>query len=111
MRIVNLLRRLRRAPEASTTPTRARYYHAVAIVPKTSSCEEARSVAGVRYLSREAPPLPLPTCPQPERCRCRFEKFDDRRQDDDRRDIASSGRWYAGEEKRRQPRGRRITDQ
>lgn len=111
MRIVNLLRRLRRAPEASNTPTRARYYHAVAIVPKPSSCEEARAIGGIRYLSREAPPLPLPNCPWPERCRCRFEKFDDRRQDEDRRDIASSGRWYAGEEKRRRPRGRRITDQ
>jgi len=109
MRIVNLLLRLRKAPEASNTPKRARYFHAVAIVPNMSACPDARAIAGIRYLSREAPPLPLPACPWPERCRCRFEKFEDRRQDD-RRDIASSGRWYAGEEKRRMPRGRRITD-
>jgi hypothetical protein len=109
MGIVNLLLRLRKAPPASHSPARARYYHAVAIVPKMSSCPEACAKADVRYLSREAPPLPLPDCPWPERCRCRFEKFDDRRQGD-RRDIASSGRWYAGDEKRRMPRGRRITD-
>jgi hypothetical protein len=108
MGIVKLLRRLRKAP-ASSTPSRARYFHAVAIIAKTSSCEPARAKHGARYLSREAPPLPLPTCPWPEKCPCRFEKFDDRRQDD-RRDIASSGRWYAGDERRRTPRGRRVTD-
>jgi hypothetical protein len=109
VRIVNLLRRLGKAPPASSTPPRARYYHAVAIVPKVSSCPEAKARGGIRYLSREAPVLPLPDCPWPERCHCRFEKFDDRRQDD-RRDIASSGRWFAGEERRRVPRGRRATD-
>jgi hypothetical protein len=109
MRIVNLLRRLRKAPPVNSTLPRARYYHAVAIVPKIASCAQAKARAGVRYLSREAPPLPLPNCPWPERCHCRFDKFEDRRQGD-RRDIASSGRWWAGEERRRVPRGRRLTD-
>jgi hypothetical protein len=109
MRLVNLLRRFRKPPVAGNRPPHARYYHAVAIVPKTSSCAPARAKRGVRYLSREAPPLPLPDCSWPERCRCRFEKFEDRRQDD-RRDIASSARWFAGEERRRLSRGRRITD-
>jgi hypothetical protein len=108
MGIINLLRRMRKAP-ASSTPPRARYFHAVAIMPRMSSCKQAREKSGVRFLSREAPPLPLPGCPWPEKCPCRFEKFPDRRQEE-RRDIASSGRWYPGNDRRRMPRGRRATD-
>lgn len=64
----------------------------------------------MRFLSREAPMLPLPACTMPDSCRCRFRKYNDRRQGD-RRLFGSEPdrRWYAGEERRRLP-GRRATD-
>jgi len=50
------------------------------IVDKTGSCEAARSVAGQRFLTAQAPMLPLGGCDAPE-CRCTYLHFDDRRTD------------------------------
>jgi hypothetical protein len=64
------------------------------------------------FLSSAAPSLPFPECTMPERCKCRFQKRDDRRDgDDDRRLLGSSQRsiWYGGGEKRK-ARGRRSGD-
>jgi hypothetical protein len=62
----------------------------------------------VRFLLDEAPRLPLRECPQQLTCTCCYRKFPDRRTAD-RRDIASSGRWYSGAERRKSD-GRRATD-
>ena len=86
-------------------------FHAVAIVPSSSCCQAARQLVGTRFLSSEAPSLPLPNCGV-DVCRCRYAHHVDRRVDDDRRkrDV-----WTplvaqkAGD--RRESRGRRITDQ
>lgn len=85
-------------------------FHAVSVVPGEVSCAAAKEIAPTRFLSREAPLLPLPACTMPDRCRCRFRKYNDRRQED-RRLFGSEPdtRWYAGEERRRHP-GRRSTD-
>ncbi len=55
-------------------------WHAVSIQGGDGGrCEAARSLAGRRFLSSEAPALPLPDCDRPETCRCRYRKHGDRR--------------------------------
>jgi hypothetical protein len=83
-------------------------YRAVSIVPTQTSCREARQLRHMRFLLNEAPRLPLRECPQQLSCTCSYRKFPDRRIAD-RRDIASSGRWYTGAERRKSD-GRRATD-
>ena len=53
-------------------------FHAVSIAPGPEACEAAQVRAGKRFLSREAPRLPLAECGNPE-CRCRYQHHDDRR--------------------------------
>src|SRR5690606_23095494 len=66
-------------------------YHAVMIVCTDQACEAARSRAGIKYLSAEAPALPLAGCFLAAGvCTCRYEHFEDRREDDDRRSIFGS---------------------
>jgi len=43
-------------------------------------CEASKALAGKRFLSQEAPMLPLSDCTSGE-CRCRYEPFYDRRTD------------------------------
>jgi hypothetical protein len=96
------------ARAAAARPLGAHPYHAVAVMPGVSACAAAKAIKGVRFLSREAPRLPLPDCPCAAVCRCRFAKYPDRRHHE-RRDIGSSHRWYPGADRRRSP-GRRSTD-
>jgi hypothetical protein len=53
-------------------------WHAVAIAPGSRACPAAREMDGHRFLSREAPSLPLKDCDSGV-CTCRYEHFDDRR--------------------------------
>ena len=96
------------ARAAAPRPLGPHPYHAVAVMPGASACAAAKAIKGVRFLSREAPRLPLSDCPCAGTCQCRFAKYPDRRHHD-RRDIGSSHRWYPGSERRRSP-GRRSTD-
>lgn len=86
-------------------------FHAVSIVPGPRACAEAQSLAGQRFLSREAPSLPLKKCGQP-RCECRYEHYDDRRKGNRRaHDLCVSIDGYEGDERRNKAkRGRRQTD-
>jgi hypothetical protein len=102
-------RRQDASPTLANTEAPATDFRAVAIVPVASSCKPAKRLRGKRFLTREAPRIPLSTCPDPANCACRYRKYADRRADD-RRDIVSSGRWYTGVE-RRQSNGRRADDQ
>lgn len=86
-------------------------FHAVAIVPGPQACAEARALVDQRFLSREAPSLPLKNCGTTE-CKCRYAHYDDRRKGNRRAyDLAVSIDGYEGNEQR-QPskRGRRQTD-
>lgn len=84
-------------------------YHAVAIVPGASCCTAARDLRTQRFLSREAPALPLANCTMSP-CRCSYRHFDDRRtkarRSADR--MGQSAPWTGSE--RRAPSGRRQTD-
>jgi len=54
-------------------------WHAVAIRPKGSSCEAVQACRSARYLSKEAPHLPLPECTTSDTCTCVYKHHDDRR--------------------------------
>jgi hypothetical protein len=84
-------------------------WHAVSIVSGTPPCQKARSLARARFLSSQAPPLPLQGC-ELRRCSCRYRHHEDRRRLARRAaDVAASGSYWRGPE-RRGSRGRRIDD-
>jgi hypothetical protein len=84
-------------------------WHAVSIVPGTGACGAARRFKGVRFLSKDAPRLPLPACAAPH-CTCRFKHHDDRRAGPRRRsEQGMISAPYSGSERRRTG-GRRWDD-
>jgi len=60
-------------------PKSDRRWHAVSVKPGPRACTAATSGRERRWLSREAPMLPLPGCTQPDYCRCTYNHHDDRR--------------------------------
>lgn len=58
-------------------------YRCVAIQPGQGACPAARNLAGERFLARAAPRLPLDSCAVAS-CRCRYDHFADRREDERR---------------------------
>jgi hypothetical protein len=90
----------------------AQTYHAVSIAPCGGCCSAARKLEGKRFLSREAPILPLKACDRAT-CQCRYEHHQDRRKSPRRaRDYGVSiAAWDDGPEQRQNgARGRRKTD-
>ena len=53
-------------------------WHAVTIIGPAVVCKAAQACKGKRYLSPEAPRLPLAGC-DAEECNCRYRHFADRR--------------------------------
>lgn len=89
---------------AKTSPFRA-----VSIDPSAKNCCQAvTDQVGTRYLSHEAPHLPLDNCTQPQQCRCRYQHWEDRRHEDRRELVHTMSRlYYSGPERRRQGEDRR----
>jgi hypothetical protein len=86
-------------------------FHAVSIQPGRLCCHEARALQGQRFLSREAPPLPLKNCTC-ESCTCLYQHHDDRRAGPRRaRDmgVAIDG-WIEVDQRVEIGRGRRKID-
>lgn len=55
-------------------------FHAVSIRPNLLyECKSVQKLYGKRFLSAEAPRLPLETCECRNNCRCRFMHYSDRR--------------------------------
>jgi len=78
----------------------AEKYHAVSIAFGKNACELATKLAGKRFLSAEAPLLPL--CVSTS-CQCRYHHYKDRRADD-RRDVykgISATSWAHPERRKR----------
>lgn len=75
---------LRLAPESTAyTERRSGYaaqtpFHAVSIHAEGQCCGAVKAVEAQRFLSEEAPGLPLPLCDQ-EACRCIYQHHRDRR--------------------------------
>ena len=85
-------------------------WHAVSVIADGNACQEAHLLSEVRFLSVEAPRLPLEQCADPAQCRCRYRHHPDRRSGP-RRAVENfrPPRAWRGEDKRVQ-RGRRSTD-
>ncbi|MGH1536491.1 MAG: hypothetical protein ACRBDX_00330 [Gammaproteobacteria bacterium] len=83
-------------------------YHCVELKISYDACEEVLALHGKRFLSAEAPILPLQGCNQ--QCTCKFKHHDDRRQDDRRDAFSSSGIHFSGEKNRRLGGDRRLAN-
>jgi hypothetical protein len=86
-------------------------YHAVTIAVGARCCAAAEGLQDKRFLSREAPKLPLANCDRLN-CECRYAHHDDRRRGPRRaREMGVALDGYEGDEKRNGPkRGRRKKD-
>ena len=70
-------------------------YHCIEVDMPFDACEEALKLHGMRFLSAEAPILPLPGCKQ--HCTCKFKHYNDRRHGDRRDTYSQSGIHFRGE--------------
>jgi hypothetical protein len=84
-------------------------WHAVSVVPSAGACAKARSLSRLRFLSKDAPQLPLQSC-DARSCKCHYRHHEDRRRlrrrASDGVSIGSSRRWSGTE--RRQGADRRA---
>ncbi|EGM71696.1 hypothetical protein [Shewanella sp. HN-41] len=89
-------------------------FHCVSIVNKGHCCEQVNAITGKRFLSKEAPAIPMEECTMPH-CECRYQHFEDRRQSSNERrvDYGVTRELFGvfGEQNRRdRSKGRRTTD-
>jgi hypothetical protein len=68
----------RTAAKPATSKKAMQAFHAVSVLPCPGACGAAREIEGKRFLSRQAPILPLKGCDKAA-CRCRYEHHEDRR--------------------------------
>lgn len=104
------LRRERNSADENDEMTGGRY-HCVAIHPGEGACRTALTLKSQRFLSDEAPLLPLASC-DVARCRCTFEHHKDRRRSNRRNPYTAQSHTFVvqGGVDRRGRRGRRDTD-
>jgi hypothetical protein len=83
-------------------------WHAVTLVAPNGACAAVAAYKGKRFLSADAPRLPLPQC-DAARCNCKYRHYQDRRGGPRRADEkgAPAGR---STQNRRAQRGRRASD-
>jgi hypothetical protein len=94
-----------------TAKKRSTRWHAVTVVLHDTSCAAAALCRNMRFLSHEAPHLPLPECPNSANCRCVYKHFEDRRANPRRTtDLGGALPSETPKTNRRQARGRRAQD-
>jgi hypothetical protein len=72
--------RIERATTRAVTNIRVTNpWHAVAVSSPQACCRASVAARHTRYLSTEAPPLPLAGCTQPKSCVCKYKHYSDRR--------------------------------
>lgn len=84
-------------------------YHAVSIIPGPGACPTARELRNRRFLSQDAPPLPLPMCGR-DSCSCAYKHYEDRRLTRRRRIDRQGTPQSAWQGPERRGAGRRATD-
>jgi hypothetical protein len=82
-------------------------WHAVSIDAKPLSCAAAQAIHKKRFLSKEAPVLPLESCKKGSRCPCTYKHHEDRRGGLRRNEARLSSKPV---NERRLSRGRRQGD-
>ena len=88
-------------------------WHAVSVVGGSGACPAAQVLRDKRFLSNEAPVLPLPECSSPSLCKCVYCHYSDRRAILRREtDRGRFPRPRLGKERREGPQahGRRAND-
>jgi hypothetical protein len=78
---------------------KSKSYHCVSIRPGRDACGAAKQVIGKRFLSREAPLLPLPNCTAMP-CRCHYVHHEDRREGSGDQRAPFKSRYANGSERR-----------
>lgn len=91
------------------TKSTDRRWHAVSVKPGNGACNAAISGKNRRWLSREAPLLPLPGCTRPDTCQCTYNHHDDRRAGGRRtEDLDAFGQAPRVANERRSKKSRRV---
>jgi len=109
-RIPNSKRPSRTQP-AKAASHRSTAWHAVSIVATTRSCRAAHKLRAARFLSADAPRLPLPGCTVGDSCPCAYKHYADRRGQPRRKEeITGLKRSSQAAQERRVTRSRRETD-
>lgn len=92
-----------------SVPTSTHPFHAVSVVPGAQACQAVYVFTGQRFLSRNAPRLPVAGC-NSRFCTCKFKHHKDRRAGPRRRSDFGFGPalWHGVE--RRKRHGRRTED-
>lgn len=98
-----------RASPADKRDARSRY-HCVEVRTGVPACEAARQLGNVRYLSSEAPGLPVSGCTE-QQCACSYIHHDDRREDDRRNPYGQWTNLPHGMERERRSRTDRRASQ
>jgi hypothetical protein len=84
-------------------------WHAVMIGAPPNACAAAQACKGKRFLSDDAPWLPLEKC-DATRCECRYRHFADRRGPPRRKEEKGAAPKPREQGNLRRSRGRRVTD-
>jgi len=85
-------------------------WHAVAVVLHTSSCAAAALCRNKKYLAKDAPRLPMPSCESPDNCKCTFRHYLDRREGARRSNELGIVSVDQSKTEQRMKKGRRIHD-
>ena len=102
-----------KSPASHALPAReSNDWHAVAIKPKGQCCEAVQARRSARFLSKEAPRLPLAECNTSDTCTCVYKHHADRRAQP-RRHAERDGLRRGGkvDQERRLTPDRRRTDE
>ena len=98
----------RKEPPAAG-PTRP--FQAISIYRGLICCDMARKFSEHRFLTRDAPSLPLAGCSMGKTCQCKYIKHRDRRSEPRRLiDFGVVARLFDGNERRARRAGRRTSD-
>ena len=93
------------------TSLQASPFHAVEIRCAKDACRAAKDSRDERYLSAEAPLLPLDQCDRRDRCRCGYKHYEDRRTGSRRRaEVDLTTQSDSERAERRLGKGRRVED-
>jgi hypothetical protein len=74
-------------------------YHCVELRYRSDACDAVKLIGAKRFLSGEAPEVPVPGC-NAAKCACRYVHHEDRRQGDRRSPVAYQPPASAGGERR-----------
>lgn len=89
--------------------TLSHLFHGIAIEPGDRACGAARELEGQRFLSDEAPRVPLDACDRASGCTCVYRHYSDRRTEV-RRDADMGLPHRHVPRDKREGVGRRVTD-